>query len=130
MKTPNVQTYENKTLYLQAEDWKWYVIHPNGDIERTDMLHNPSGQWKMTGLGDGRVSFALSQITPEWRKDKDLEKFHVFDFDHGTLRQWGQFIRAIAFYDRPEDTPFYQYSKPVLIREAQERARTPAPVWG
>jgi hypothetical protein len=131
MEKPQVHTHGNKTLYIQSERGKWYVIYPNGDIQRTDMLHEPSGQWTMLGLvGDGGFT-PLHLITPEWRNGKRLRKYRIRDFDHGTLREWGDTIDGIAFYDRPEDTPYFQYVRDRLLREAgeQERIRT-AKVYG
>ena len=108
-------THGGKVLYLDTTQGR-YVIHADGGIERTDMYHPPSGQWTLVGLmftGRGGGSVALSHITPQWVAEHagELDRWTVLDLDHGTHRQWGSRLRSIHFYDRPEDTNFYKYTR-------------------
>lgn len=77
-----------------------YRIHPNGDIQRTDGGHTPSGEWKMLGIipvrnRSLRGMIPLEQITPELLADMPLQYgngrpiYTVVDKDHGTTRIWG-----------------------------------------
>lgn len=90
-----------------------YIIHENGDIERTDIEgFKPSGDWKMRGIRSLRCSTLLIPLEdiPAWleRKPPILFKnghprWTVADIDHGTYREWGntrshgiQSIRVLA----------------------------------
>lgn len=111
MQTPTVHTHENQTLYLETEHGQRYIIHPNGDVERTDMLLEPSGQWKMVGIqrtGRSKI-IPLDLVTPEWKNLRG--SYHLVDFDHGTLRIWGETITNITFYPSPQDTHYYKNVK-------------------
>jgi len=100
------------------------------------MLLSPSGQWKVVGVLSYNCTslsriIPLHELTPEWRRDRTLRHYKIVDFDHGTYRVWegeGRRLRSLAFYDSPEETPFYQYVKPRLQQEAQRRKG--APLWG
>ncbi len=74
-----------------------YVVHENGDIQRTDLEHKPSGNWKMLGIVPvrGGAIIPLRQITLEWLDIHPLlykngnPRYTVMDLDHGTRREWG-----------------------------------------
>lgn len=74
-----------------------YIIHANGDIERTDLAgFKPSGQWRLVALshvkrreivplpmllaGKFPAPLLYKNGTPQWT---------VRDYDHGTIREWG-----------------------------------------
>lgn len=85
-------------LELRKPNGDRYIIHDNGDIERTDIPgFKPSGQWKMLGLvGIGRKRYVpLERITREWLAENALRfkngkpRWTVRDLDHGTMREWG-----------------------------------------
>ena len=107
-------THNDQTLYLQSNRG-YYVIHPNGDIERTDMVLPPSGQWKMVGLVHRNARslnslIRLEEITSEWIAGHQLINYRVVDFDHGTIRTWGNDkLVNIWIYASPQDTPYYHY---------------------
>lgn len=76
-----------------------YIIHDNGNIERTDIPgFEPSGQWKLLGIkpcygNDGFIP--LAQITTGWLAANPLTykngnpRYTGVDVDHGTRREWG-----------------------------------------
>ena len=74
-----------------------YLIHANGDIERTDIPgFKPSGQWRLIALSHVKrreiVSLAslLSGHVPAPLLYKNgRPQWTVRDFDHGTIREWG-----------------------------------------
>lgn len=74
-----------------------YVVHENGDIQRTDLEHKPSGNWKMLGIKvvRGSLFLPLAKITQEWLNTYPLlykngnPRYTVMDLDHGTRREWG-----------------------------------------
>jgi hypothetical protein len=89
-----------------------YLVHPNGDIQRTDQSHTPSGEWKLQGIipvrrRSLRGMIPLAQITPELLKDMPLTYgngkpiYTGVDRDHGTTRVWGNTryhgIRSMRF---------------------------------
>lgn len=115
MNVDTTHTPDNQALYLQTQRG-YFVIHPNGDIERTDMLLNPSGEWKMLGLIESRAvklsaMIPLHQITPEWVKRHRLARYRVVDFDHGTFRTWGEPALNIWFHPTVQDTHYYQCNR-------------------
>lgn len=74
-----------------------YVIHDNGDIERTDIAGSrPSGQWKMLGLQHvkrrefipmDKLADALPSLALAYKNGKP--QYTVRDRDRGTMRKWG-----------------------------------------
>lgn len=74
-----------------------YVVHENGDIQRTNLEHKPSGEWKMLGIKAvrGGAIIPLRQITLEWLAAHPLlyqnghPRYTICDLDHGTRREWG-----------------------------------------
>src|SRR5436190_921639 len=77
-----------------------YLIHENGDIERTDIpSFQPSGSWKMLALVSAvpnrREFIAFSRLSdflntaPELRFKNGKPRYTVRDLDHGTTREWG-----------------------------------------
>ncbi len=112
---PNPTTHENKCLYLHAPRG-YYIIHPNGNVERTDMAFTPSGQWKMVGLVHRNAHslanmIPLSQITPEWVNGHRLADYRVVDWDHGTYRSWGDKTLSISFWTPETIKPFRYQGK-------------------
>lgn len=85
-------------LHITTPYGNRYIVHENGDIQRTDIDHEPSGQWKFRGIRNLRcstLSIPLENI-PEFldRKPPLLFKngnprWTVMDIDHGTYREWG-----------------------------------------
>ena len=74
-----------------------YVIHEGGDVQRTDLEgFTPSGQWRMLGLQHvkRRDFIPLSEVYARLPSLTLLYKngspqYTVRDFDHGTVRVWG-----------------------------------------
>lgn len=95
---PRLPTWER--MDLRTPYGAHYIIHKNGDIQRTDIEgFKPSGQWRLLGLvlthpfSTGFVP--LADITPEWLAAHPLKfkngkpRYTGHDFDHGTRRTWG-----------------------------------------
>lgn len=119
MEAPKITTANNKCLYIQLSDGKGYVVHSNGDIERTDMFLQPSGQWKMTGIrtpGRRGALVFLNEITPEFVASVDLRRCRLMDWDYGTYREQSVTMTQIYFYDSPEQTNYYRYNREYLRR--------------
>lgn len=75
-----------------------YLIHDNGDIQRTDMQHTPSGQWKLVGVENVKSfhDFTRFDHLDEWLATNPQllykngnPRYTVRDFDHGSIRSWG-----------------------------------------
>lgn len=77
-----------------------YYVHDNGDIERTDMAHTPSHQWKFEGIAsthpfsnhirrglEGLEALASGEIDTLYKNGRP--RWTVADYDHGTSRVWG-----------------------------------------
>ena len=73
-----------------------YIVHVNGDIQLTDMVHTPSGQWKLLGIQHvKRNEFIPLADIPARLNDIDLRykngnpQYTGVDLDHGSRRTWG-----------------------------------------
>ena len=78
--------------YILKNGRQRYIIHDNGNIERTDLKNfNVSGQWTLLGL---KPYWNSVRYIP-WKQIKNrIDKGetvtgYVIDLDHGTTRQWG-----------------------------------------
>lgn len=84
-------------LKIHTPNRDTYNIYDNGDIQRTDMQHTPSGQWKLQGIEHVKQSWfiPLSQLNELSVSRLNLlfkngnPQFTVRDLDHGTTRVWG-----------------------------------------
>ena len=70
-------------------------LYDNGYIGRNNIT--PSGEWKVIeairfnnfGHEVERISFKdLIYINKDWFYKNGKQKYHVVDYDHGTLRTW------------------------------------------
>jgi hypothetical protein len=76
---------------------KSYLIHDNGNIERTDMEFTPSGEWRLEGIRHVHRNefYPFKDITPDLINSLTLlykngnPQYTVVDYDHGTRREWG-----------------------------------------
>ena len=105
-------------LYIQTSRMR-YVIHLNGDIERTDMYSPPSEEWKMLGLISRKRSkikefIPLPSLTKELVASLNLKDWMIRDLDHGTVRDQGDNITSITFFQTPEETPYYRNNRELL----------------
>lgn len=77
-----------------------YLIHDNGDIERTDIPgFVPSGQWKLLAIVSNMANRSevipfnyLSRflsLKPDLLFKNGKPRYTVRDLDHGTMREWG-----------------------------------------
>jgi hypothetical protein len=93
-------------LRILTVSGRYYDILPNGDILRLDMPgFTASGQWKMIGLVPCNRSGLIplsALLNGGWIKNLPALTYKngnpvytVRDFDHGTVRQWGDGVRAI-----------------------------------
>lgn len=91
---------------IQTESLKYYNIHDNGNIERLDIKHTPSNNWRCWGFCEIKPFGHLGKrITPaELLECSDYGhttfkngrgKYYLIDYDHGTYRLWGDRITAI-----------------------------------
>ncbi len=89
-----------KKLKLLTAYGDRYIIHENGDIERTDMDHKPSGQWKLLGIQHVKSSryiplsdlWAINLNAFGWLYKNGHPQWTVRDLDHGTTRVWGNTV--------------------------------------
>ena len=95
-------------LYVHTQSGKNFRVHPDGNIQRLDMDHNPSGEWKMQGIIGVRYTLLHHMIkfgTPEllvddgkprvWTYANGKPRYRLVDLDHGTTRVWGDGITEI-----------------------------------
>jgi hypothetical protein len=67
-----------------------YIVHANGNIQRTDMEFTPSGKWKLQGLRpkwNANRTSSFSELKKRMNKGETVEGY-VIDLDHGTTRMW------------------------------------------
>lgn len=78
-----------------------YTIDDNGNIIRNDIQgFTPSGQWKMLGLSHVKRNefIPLKEInqalldTLQLRYKNGNPQYTVRDYDHGTIREWGNTV--------------------------------------
>ncbi len=128
-----MHTYQDQTLYIETRNRGNFVIHPGGEIERTDQYFEPSQSWKMLGLVEVKTGslIKLHQITPQWvearkvqtddrRKASDmrLDRYRIRDLDHGTEREWyDPGILNITFYRYPQLTNYYRHRRHELLKQ-------------
>jgi len=84
-----------KTIKHGSEFWH---LHDNGCITRPGIFSIPSGQWRIVGAvrlnNFGRIveRFSLEDILRggiQWKHKNGSQRVFVQDFDHGSIRQWG-----------------------------------------
>lgn len=85
-----------RTIQHGREYWK---LHDTGEIERPGMF-GPSGSWTVAGavernnFGNVTRRYSLAEILANpgaipWRHKNGSQRVFVRDWDHGTLREWG-----------------------------------------
>lgn len=120
-----VRTKDGKYLYISTDTGRYFIIHPDGRIQRTDMLLNPSERWKMIGVFHQvkrRFEFIpLDQIT---RETGQLRNVQVMDVDCGTNRRWGDRVTNIVVFDTLEQTPHYANGGRYNLELEARNART------
>jgi hypothetical protein len=91
----------NVKLYIRTPYGDRYHVHENGDIQRLDQHpegkpFEASGQWKMRGLQHVQKSIFIplanlfkGQIPDDTTYKNGNPQWTVRDFDHGTIREWG-----------------------------------------
>ena len=83
-----------KTIQYGAESW---ILHDNGQIERPGCVA-PSEKWRIVGavrfnnFGHEVERVSLDDILAgkikDWKHKNGKQKWHVVDFDHGSIRVW------------------------------------------
>ena len=74
-----------------------YKVTEKGEIVRTDMSFEPSGQWLMQGLSHVKRNYFIpfNLLTPEFLEGLTIlwktanPQWTVRDLDHGSTREWG-----------------------------------------
>lgn len=91
---------------IQTESLKYYDIHDNGNIERLDIKHTPSNNWQCIGFRKikpfGYTGVIITPADLLQRSENGRTtfkngkgKYILVDYDHGTVREWGDHITAI-----------------------------------
>jgi hypothetical protein len=102
-------------LYIRTQSGAQYHVNEKAEIIRLDMPgFQPSGQWLMRGLRHVKktsLRIPFNEITRERLKEMDptlyatgqflykngKPQWTVDDYDHGTLRTWGDGVKIIQF---------------------------------
>lgn len=84
-----------RTIYYGDETW---VLHENGAIERPGLVMPDPRSWRVVGavrlnsfgFAVERASLAdiLAGKITDWQYKNGVQKWHILDMDHGTLREW------------------------------------------
>jgi hypothetical protein len=93
--------------YKVIRDDEIYSVTASGEIARTALGMAPSGQWRIVGAVErnnfGRVvrSWTWAELAADpaavpWRFRSGKARVHVRDYDHGTIREWGNPGRLVV----------------------------------
>lgn len=108
-----------KFLLISTLAGSHYRVYESGDIQRLDIEHKPSGQWKLTSLDkrNGSMFLRLPQLFAKAQEKAFVEfkshvkqpgqiylvnanktgRYFVRDNDHGTVRQWSDAVKSIQY---------------------------------
>jgi hypothetical protein len=77
-----------------------YSVDANGNIGRPSIRMEPSGMWTVHGAArynnfgnrTAFMRFPECMKICDWRHDNGKSKWRLIDYDHGTMRQWGETV--------------------------------------
>lgn len=99
-------------LRIRTKQGSYYDVTADGNIIRLDIPgFKASGQWRLTGIEStlGRREYIPFDEIENWLKTKPTflfkngePRYTIRDFDHGSIRVWGNGIAFIWPYEVTE----------------------------